>query len=228
MTIARRIVFWIFACCLPLLLIATTLTCEASSLKLYEYGFDKYKISQATGIDRSELTKVARHLIVFFNLEVESAQITVSKTGQKLSLFNERELIHLRDVRDLVQVGYWIQRWAFILIVVCVLLLLFWLKTGWRTLARCLVRGSLLTLSIMVFLTLWALIGFDRLFVMFHELSFSNEFWILDPTRDYLIMLFPGGFFYDATILAFGAVIFEALLIGGISMGALMVVKREK
>ena len=86
----------------------------------------------------------------------------------------------------------------------------------------------MVTLGLMAFLALWAFIGFDRLFILFHEVSFSNEFWILDPTRDYLIMLFPGGFFYDATILAFGVVILEALFIGGISLGAIRVVKREK
>ena len=86
----------------------------------------------------------------------------------------------------------------------------------------------MVTLSIMAFLALWALVGFDRLFILFHELSFSNEFWILDPSRDYLIMLFPGGFFYDAALLCFGAVILEALLVGGVSFGVLRVTKREK
>ena len=228
MTIVRSVVFWIFACCLPLLLIATTLPWEASSIKLYEYGFDKYEISQVTGIDRPELTNVARRLIDYFNLKAESAQITVSKAGQKLDLFNERELAHLQDVRDLIQLGYRVQRAAIVLMVVCVLTLLLWLQMGWRTLARGLVAGSAVTLGLMAFLVVWALIGFDRLFILFHEVSFSNELWILYPARDYLIMLFPGGFFHDAAILAFGAMILESLLIGGISLGALRMVKREK
>jgi len=221
MTIVRNIVFWIFACSLPLLLIATTLTVEATSVKLYEYGVTKYDISQATGIDRPELTRVYRHLVNYFNFKTESAQIEVSKQGRPLDLFNERELVHLQDVRGLVQMGYWIQRVSFILIVSCALVLFFGLKSGWRTLLKGLTCGSAITLGLMAFVSLWALIGFDRLFILFHELSFSNDYWLLDPSRDYLIMLTPGGFLYDATLLAFGVVIAQALLIGGISFGVL-------
>lgn len=228
MTIARSIVFWFFACCLPLLLIATTLTCEASSLRLYEYGFDKYEIGQVAGIDKPELTRVAQHLIDYFNLKAESVQVTVSKADQKFNLFNERELVHLQDVRDLVQMGYWVQRVVLLLIVACALLLLLSPKTGWRALVRGLFCGSVVTLGIMAFLALWSIVGFDRLFILFHEVSFSNEYWILDPTRDYLIMLFPGGFFYDAALLAFGSVILEALLIGGISFGVMRLLGQRK
>ncbi len=221
MTIARSAVFWVFACSLPLLLIATTLTVEATSTKLYEYGINKYGINQATGIDKPELARVYQHLATYFNFKAESAQIEVSMQGRMVDLFNERELIHLQDVRSLVQMGYWIQRVSFFLIVSCALVLFFGLKAGWRTLIKGLTYGSAITLGLMAFVLLWALIGFDRLFILFHEVSFSNDYWILDPSRDYLIMLTPGGFLYDATLLAFGAVITQALLIGGISFGVL-------
>lgn len=79
----------------------------------------------------------------------------------------------------------------------------------------------------MIFLAFWAMFGFDRLFILFHEVSFSNEYWILDPTRDYLIMLFPGGFFYDAALLGFGAVILEALILGGIALGVQKLVAKQ-
>ena len=66
----------------------------------------------------------------------------------------------------------------------------------------------------MAFLAFWALVGFERLFLLFHVVSFSNEYWILDPSKDYLIMLFPGGFFYDAALRCFGAVILVSLVMG--------------
>ncbi len=37
--------------------------------------------------------------------------------------------------------------------------------------------------------------------MQFHLLSFANDLWQLDPARDYLIMLFPQGFWFDATML---------------------------
>ena len=221
MKIIQNIIYWLFVCCLPVLLITSTIYLEVNELSLYEYGFDKYEISQDTGIDEVQLRSVAQHLIDYFNLRADTVQITVIKGDKEFSLFNEREVIHLEDVRNLIQLDYWVQRGTLLLIVICAVALFFGFRVGWRVLARGLFWGSLITMGLMVALALWALFGFDRLFILFHLVSFSNEYWILDPARDYLIRLFPGGFFYDAALFGFGAIMVEALLIGGIAFGIL-------
>ena len=54
---------------------------------------------------------------------------------------------------------------------------------------------------ISVFLVgLVAIASFEQLFLLFHRLSFANDLWILDPRTDYLLILFPGGFWFDATM----------------------------
>ena len=58
-----------------------------------------------------------------------------------------------------------------------------------------------------------SLVGFDRLFLYFHLISFSNDLWILDPSRDYLIAMFPQGFFFDATMLIAGLVVVQGLML---------------
>jgi integral membrane protein (TIGR01906 family) len=215
--IIQNIIFWLFSCCLPVLFLTSTIYCEVNALRLYEYGFDKYEISQDTGIDRIQLRNAAQHLIDYFNLRADTAQVSVVRDGEEFNLFNERELIHLEDVRGLIQLDYWVQRGAFLLMVICALALFFGLRAGWRILVRGLFWGSCIALGLMVFLALWALFGFERFFILFHLVSFSNEFWMLDPARDYLIRLFPEGFFYDATLFGFVAIMLEALLVGGIS-----------
>jgi integral membrane protein (TIGR01906 family) len=227
--IIQNIVFWLFSCCLPVLFLTSTICCEVNTLKLYEYGFDKYEISQDTGIDRIQLRNVAQHLIDYFNLRADTAQVTVVRDDEEFNLFNERELIHLEDVRGLIQLDYWVQRGAFLLMVICALSLFFGLRAGWRILVRGLFWGSCITMGLMVFLALWALFGFERFFILFHLVSFTNEFWMLDPARDYLIRLFPEGFFYDATLFGFGAIMLEALLVGGLAFGILRLIglKRE-
>jgi integral membrane protein (TIGR01906 family) len=42
--------------------------------------------------------------------------------------------------------------------------------------------------------------NFDDFFYRFHIFSFANDFWLLDPATDFLVMLFPQGFWYDATV----------------------------
>jgi integral membrane protein (TIGR01906 family) len=226
--IIRNITYWLFVCCLPVLFITSTICWEVNALRLYEYGFDKYEISQDTGIDRIQLRSVAQHLIDYFNLRADTVQITVVKGDEEFNLFNERELIHLEDVRGLIQLDYWVQRGAFLVVVICALALFFGLRVGWRILVRGLFRGSFITMGLMVILALWALFGFERFFLLFHLVSFSNEYWMLDPAKDYLIRLFPEGFFYDAALFGFGAIMLEALLIGGVAFGVLRLIGSGK
>lgn len=226
--IAKKVTYWLFISCLPVLLITSTLRWEINELRLYEYGFDKYHISQATGIDRLELKRVAQHLIDYFNTKVDAVQVTVAKDGEEFNLFNERELIHLRDVRSLIQLDHRVQVIALSLIVICVFVLLFWLRVGWRILVRGLLWGGVITLGLVIALVLWALLGFEQFFILFHLVSFSNEYWILDPARDYLIRLFPEGFFYDAALFGFVAVMLEGMLVSGISFGILRLMGRAK
>jgi len=225
--IIQKIIYWLFACCLPVLLVTSTICWEINELRLYEYGFEKYEISQATGVDSQQLSAVAQHLIDYFDLRTDTAQIEVNKDGTKFKLYNERELIHLEDIKNLVQRDYWVQRGSLILMVLCALLLLFIFRSGWRLPVRGLFWGGAVTVGLMIILGLWALFGFEQFFIIFHLISFSNQYWMLDPARDYLIRLFPEGFFYDAALLGYGVVMFEALLIGGIAWGALRLKARS-
>jgi integral membrane protein (TIGR01906 family) len=219
--IFQKIIYWLFACCLPVLLVTSTICWEINELRLYEYGFEKYGISQATGLDSQQLSRVAQHLIDYFDLRTDTAQMEVHKDGTKFKLYNERELIHLEDIQNLIQRDYWVQRGSLILMVLCALVLLFIFRSGWRLPVRGLFWGSAITVGLMIILALWALFGFEQFFIIFHLISFSNQYWMLDPARDYLIQLFPEGFFYDAALLGYGVVMFEALLIGGIAWGTL-------
>jgi len=219
MKIFQKIIFWLFSLCLPILLLTGTIAWEVNLLSFYEYGFDKYDISQATGLDNQQLRTVAQRLIDYFDLRADSTQVEVSRGGAKVDLFNERELIHLEDVKNLIQRDYWVARATFLLLIVLAVALIFGFNNGWREPVRGLFWGSVITIGLMIAMGVWAIVGFDQFFLLFHLVSFSNQFWMLDPAHDYLIRLFPEGFFYDAAMLGYGVVMLSALVIGGLSCG---------
>jgi integral membrane protein (TIGR01906 family) len=207
----------LFMLCLPVLLITASLGWVANSLWLYKYGFEKYNISQATGLDTSELEKAARGLIDYFNSDEEYISLSVIKDGEPFELFNQREIIHLKDVKGLIQLDYGVLGGTFVYALAYAGVCLFWRKRKyWRHLGWGLVGGSGITLGLMLALGLGILFGFQELFWQFHVISFSNEFWLLDPTRDYLKMLFPDGFFYDATVLCAVITAALAIILGGV------------
>ena len=219
MKVLRSILWWIFIWCIPLFLIASTILWEVKSIRLYEYGVDTYQISDASGIAKPELMKLYQHLIDYYNSKVDTAQVTVIKSGEKLNVFSEKELIHLKDVKGLIQLDHTVQIATFGVMLICVMGLLLWIRNSWRVAVKGLFWGSVITFSVVIFLSLWSMFGFEQLFVLFHLVSFTNEFWIIDPNEGSFLVLFPGSFFYDAALFGFGAVFIESIVLGGIAFG---------
>jgi integral membrane protein (TIGR01906 family) len=218
---------WLFILCLPFLLLTASLGWAVNSHWLYKYGFEKYNISQVTGLANSELEKAASGLIGYFNSGDEYISLTVIKDGEPLELFNQREIIHLKDVKGLIRLDYRVLLGTLVYVLAYAGVCLFWRKRRyWRRLAWSLVGGGGMTLALMLALGLGILFGFSSLFWQFHLLFFSNDFWLLDPTKDYLIMLFPEGFFYDAALFCALITTGLAIILGGIGGGYLAFTKR--
>ncbi len=196
----------IFICCLPPLLVSAAIAFEFNSLWLYKTGFQKYNVSQTTGIAETELEKAATGLISYFNSDEEYISLTVIKDGQPFELFNQREVMHLKDVKDLVRLDYRLLLGTAIYVGAYAWFLLFRRRER-RQLARNVVVGGSIALGMVVVMGAGAtFLDFGRLFTQFHLLAFSNDLWMLDPSTDYLLMLFPEGFWYDA-VMFFGMIV---------------------
>jgi len=215
MTVMRNITQWLLVVCLPVLLLTASLSAAANCLWLYKYGFEKYDISQVTGLAPAELDKAARGLISYFNSGDDFISLAVEKDGKPFTLFNEREVIHLRDVKGLFRLGYYVLLGTLVYTLAFIGVSLFWWRDR-RRLGRGLFFGGCLTLVLMLVLGLMIAIDFDRFFLQFHLLSFANDLWMLNPATDYLIMLFPQGFWFDAALYCALATAAGALISGGI------------
>ena len=215
---------WLFILCLPILFITASIAGAANCRPLYEYGFNKYNVSQTTGLAESELQKAANRLVSYFNSNEEYISLTVSKDGKSFPLFNEREVGHLKDVKGLFWLDYWVLLGTLGYVLGYAVIYLFWRKER-RPLAQGLVGGSVFTIALVLVLGLGALFSFDQLFLQFHLISFTNDLWLLDPSRDYLIMLFPRGFWYDATLFCALATVIGTTVLGGASAGYLIISK---
>ncbi len=219
---------WLFILCLPIVLLTASIGWAVNSHWLYTYGFEKYDVSQTTGLAEMELEKAATGLISYFNSGEANISLTVIKDSEPFELFNQREVAHLRDVKGLIWLDYWVLLGTLIYILSYAGVSLFWRRRRyWRRLAWGVVSGGGITLALMLAMGLGTLFNFDQLFLQFHLFSFSNEFWQLDPTRDYLIMLFPQGFWYDAAIFCALATVGLAIILGGVAGGYLVFSRRR-
>ena len=209
--IAAGVVFVAFV---PLLLISTNARVVINFPGLYSYGFDRYDIPRRTGIERAELIDAGRQIRTYFNDDTELLDVRVFVGGIRRSIYGEREVLHMRDVKGLVRGVYAVQyiaaAYMAVFLAVCV-----WLRRreAVPVAVRLLSYGGLLTLGLAALVGLGSLVGFDRLFLAFHLVSFSNDLWQLDPRRHMLLAMFPQGFFFDATMLIALLTVVEAGLL---------------
>jgi len=217
----QRIPQWVYIICLPLMVLSISIAAAINTPLLYEYGFAKYDIATITGLPETELNNAANGLIEYFNNSDEYIHVTVYKYGQPMVLFNEQEVLHLKDVKALFWLDYRISILTSAYVVLYIVLTLFLRrKTARWDLNNGAVWGGSITLGLMAVLGLTAIFNFNSFFLNFHIISFSNSLWQLDPLHDYLLMMFPGGFWQDATI--FIALMTACMATVAIGLGLMM------
>ncbi|KTB47627.1 TIGR01906 family membrane protein [Dehalogenimonas alkenigignens] len=196
--LALRAAAWGLVPAVPLLITGAVIAFAVNFQPLYEYGFDRYDVGRTTGLSEAELSKAARGLIDYFNSGAEFIDLTVEKDGRPFALFNDREIVHLYDVKGLIRLDYWVL--ALSLAYAAAVSAIMVRRREPQRLAAPLFWGGMLALGIVISRAVIAIVDFDAFFVQFHMVSFVNDFWLLNPATDYLIMLFPGGFWRDAMV----------------------------
>ncbi|MBM3924978.1 MAG: TIGR01906 family membrane protein [SAR202 cluster bacterium] len=217
----------LFIVAVPLFLVTASVTWAVNDLRLYQHGFDKFDIAEASGISDDGLMQASRGIRGYFNSRQEPLQVRAVVFGREMEIFSPKEVAHMRDVKKLIwgvyvvgavalvsigsafALGYWRQGRAFT-----------------PTLARWAFWAGGLTVGLIAAIGLTALVAFDQLFLAFHQLSFANDFWQLDPCCDYLIIMFPNGFWYDATLFVGLVSILGGLLIAAAGAAYLLKTKR--
>ena len=192
---------FLFILAVPLFLVTASVAWAFNDPSVYNSGFQKYRISLTTGITEEELSQVAGQIRHYFNSTEEPLLVETQVYGEERELFNPREVQHMRDVKRLV----W---WVYAAAAASGIYLL--AATSWGLavkgqdflgeLAQRIIRGVVLMGILVLAVGIFALAGFDALFLKFHQLAFANDLWQLDPRRDYLVIIFPQGFWFDATM----------------------------
>jgi integral membrane protein (TIGR01906 family) len=207
---------WIFILCIPLLLVSSSLAVGFNSKWLYNFGFDKYNVSLQTGFSPVELDKAANGLIKYFNSNEEYADIVLIRDGKSTELFSREEQLHFKDVKQLVRLDYLFLIVSLIVILAYIIISISWRNGKFRKdLARSVIWGCGLSILIIIIIGIASYFNFDQLFLQFHYLVFSNQYW---SAPGYMLLLFPGGFWFDAAIICGAFMSLLAIMLGGASV----------
>ena len=219
----------LFILAVPVFLLTTNVRLAFDSLALYRFGFEQYDVTTTTGLSMDQLMDVATEIRDYFNSPDELLDVQVTLAGEVRPLFNEREILHMRDVKGMVRAVHAVQALsgAYLLGYAAVVLAARqW--SGARAIARRVALGCVSAVALLAAGGLASLVGFDQLFYSFHVISFASGTWTFDPRYNYLTRLFTEGFFMQAALIVAAAVIVEAIAIAAALVAAMRWLSRRE
>lgn len=199
---------------LPVLLITSNIRFLTSDVSYYRHGFREFNADQATGIPMPQLDSAAAQIVNYFHNDEDQLRVLITVNGNEESLFNQREIEHMHDVKSLMQLVFHLNTLSLVIVIGYIALTVLWARErslrrlAWQSLA-----GIGLGAVVVGVIGGFALTGFDAAWTEFHEIAFRNNLWQLDPATDHLIQMFPEPFWRQATMIVGGLTLGEALLI---------------
>ncbi|MFH1848996.1 MAG: TIGR01906 family membrane protein [archaeon] len=187
------------------LLLVLFLVLGSARITVYDRGFysSQYAENGAyEGLGRDAAEMATDELLSYFMFQ-----------GTLTDFFNDREKLHLADVRELIRKAGVVQ--YSVLLAIIGYLMYISVKPHFRsTVYLAFILSFLVVITVSSGLYLFS--GyFSEMFTWFHLVSFDNDYWLLNPLTDNLIVMLPQSFFYNAFFL-----VIKRTLIGGAALAA--------
>lgn len=192
----------LFGIFVPLFLILGNVEYITKSDWLYSYDWWRNGIPERSGLPVSELDSGADQIKDYFINDEEFLDLRVNYRGELVSLYSEREILHMVDVKALMQGVFTLVRVTGGIALLIAVAGLFYYRGQFWARAMLALRWSALGSGLLVgVFSIAVIINFDWVFTQFHFLSFANDLWLLNPRTDYLLIMFPQRFFFEATVI---------------------------
>lgn len=160
-------------------------------IDFFRYEFEKNGADIATGFSIDRLEEEAQLLVDYMVLDEAEEEF------QNSTFFNEREKMHMEDVKKIVQKAIILRRLCTVLIILSIAVIIF-LKLNKRFFIKVFMVFFAGLGALFYFIVAASVINFNKIFTIFHEVFFNNDLWLLDPKESLMINMLPEIFFIDA------------------------------
>lgn len=184
----------------PVIIFISGIEAAVFDKDFYMNQMEKNQVTENTGIYPPDMELVVDEIISYlkgdrqdFDIKARLAPENAKNVVAQVSIFNEKEITHMDDVRDLLLFFLGLRNAAVILALVAFLILL---KYNNKAIIKALFYGSATFLVILLVIGASFVFNFNDTFILFHQLFFANDLWIMDPSTDRLIWIVPEPFFF--------------------------------
>lgn len=149
------------------------------------------------------LMAVTEHMMKYLigDKETPDLQIQIHTAEGTRDFFNDQELFHMAECKELFRKGLQLQY-------ISIMLILFLLVYGrfailrdkdafLKATGKGLLIGAAIFFVAVAVLAVYMVTDFEQAFVQFHLIFFDNDLWMFDPNESLMINMLVEGFFYD-------------------------------
>lgn len=209
MKFLKKFVLFLIILLFPLLVITSSIRLALTPVYIHmEYNLPGFP-ADSYGFTTADRLQWGQFSIDYLLGKVSHEEFSSQTLPDGSPLFNQREISHMLDVRNLT--GPVLSIWAGLLAFFGIVLLLSILGKWSTDYLKALSSGGILTIMIIVLVLFSVWLNFDLLFTKFHQLFFTGDTWLFYIT-DNLIRLFPMRFWRDLFIFIGACTILVSLI----------------
>ncbi len=191
---------------LPLVLLLTSIEMIAFDENFYAHMHEELNISETVGTDSEDLAEISSGIIAYLRNRTDSLDMEAVIGGESVEVFGQREKLHMVDVKKLFMAGFYLRN-VFLAFVVLGLFILYAIDgRKMKKPSKAIFASGFTVLLAAIAFAIMLSSDFEKHFISFHNIFFTNELWILNPKTDVLIQMLPLEFFIETvkrTIYAF-------------------------
>ena len=168
----------------------------------YSYEYNKNHQAEVIGMSDEDLMNATDTLLDYLEDKRDNIVVEATVSGYEREVFNERETLHMIDVKDLCINA---KTTGYILFGVSIILgIIVYLKEK-KKFFQYYEFGLKISLFILLLfvslLAIYAICDFYDFWMNFHYIFFDNDLFILDPNTSIMINMFPESFFFDLVLI---------------------------
>ena len=174
---------------LPVILIITSLDILVRYDLIYEYNMESNDTPLQTGLSEETLRDTNDKIRDYFYGDQELLDVAI---------YSSKEILHMQDVKSLINFIFNFGRICSIIFCIFSFVLFYYFSVQLVSIFK---YSLYLFSCLLIFLGLGFIFLFNQIFLIFHQISFTNDLWILNPETDFLLIMFPESFFRDVAIM---------------------------
>ena len=184
--------------------------------------------ARSIGMSNSDVSAALRRLVDYMEGREDSIEMEVKVGGKSVKMYNEREIAHMVDVRNLYQ---GVQLAAIIAAVLAAAMLILaavlMRRDALKALSKGYLIGACVFAAVVIVLGIWVMIDFSSFWTAFHHLFFTNDLWLLNPATDRMILICPEQLFFDI-VVRFGSWFLTVALVLAAAAVLYLAIRRKK